>query len=168
MFQICILKHALTKACSDPRYTVLKATVHELLTSMKTRYENYLENEYLIAATTLDPRYKSFLFYFLSQTSILNSLLNMNKDMEKNQNLEQENVSSATSTDVEGGSVATTESKTGAEPQKDFFNFETCFNDLMSQTQSSEREQKNQKKKLKRVSSSSTSSNTIKTELQNI
>ena len=39
--------------------------------------------------------------------------------MEKNQNLEQENVSSATSTDVEGGPVATTESKTGAEPQKD-------------------------------------------------
>src|SRR5215469_8040315 len=127
MFQICVLKHALTNACSDPRYTVLKATFHELLTSMETRYENYLENEHLIAATTIDPRYKSFLFKTsdedsshstLSQTSILNSLLNMSKDMEKNQNLEQENVCSATSTNVEGGPVVTTESKTGAESQK--------------------------------------------------
>src|SRR5215469_16685894 len=58
----CVLKHALTKACSDPRYTVLKATIHELVTSMETRYENYLENEHLLAAPTLDPRYKSFLF----------------------------------------------------------------------------------------------------------
>src|SRR5215469_14848486 len=92
MFQICVLKHALTNACSDPRYTVLKATVHEFLTSMETRYENFLESEHLIAATTLDPRYKSFLFKTsdedsshstLSQTSILNSLLNMSKDRKK-------------------------------------------------------------------------------------
>ena len=132
--------------------------------SLDSRFANYEENQDLIAATMLDPRYKNSLFKTSEEgskthlISIQNFLTDARKKMHNDQENYEENVSSA-STDIEPTSENQNVEEAGA--SADPFDFDTCLNDLIASAESdATNAEKGNKKKLCRQSSSS--SNTLR------
>lgn len=60
--QVKVLKHAITKAETDPRFSGIGSTIAAISRSMESRFLKYLENKNLILATVIDPRFKNTLY----------------------------------------------------------------------------------------------------------
>ena len=79
--EIMILKSTLSSQQTKVTLTGLGKTVNTLLEQMKTRYEPYLENQNLLLATYLDPRWKNPPFKKDPDTAIMSTSLSSVEDL---------------------------------------------------------------------------------------
>lgn len=166
--QVKVLKHTITKASSDTRFSGLGSTISAISKSMNSRFAKYEENENLIAATFLDPRYKNTLFRNSEEGSKthLNSIQNFLADTSQKMHKDRQNYEeNSSSTDIESETENVREAEANVH---DLFDFDSCLNDLLSSAESAENQAiANEKGKLRRQSSSSSSSTLrLKNELE--
>lgn len=163
-----VLKHTIKKIVPDNRFTGLGSTLAALLRSLDSRLLKYEDNNTLIAATILDPRYKNSLFKNSEEESKSNLqnvqqfLVNTVKARQVDVTTHEENISSSTCSDidpeVESLGLATT-AEADAECQRQsmrILDFDSCLDELLtSEPEESNVEQEDKgKKRMQRQNSS--------------
>lgn len=164
--QVRVLKHAIKKMADDPRLSALGNTVAAISRSLDSRFSKYEEDEKLIAATFLDPRYKNTLYQpsgvedkshidsittFLSDS--LKKMLRSLKDHEEaissgsaDEELDRETESNLQNLETHDVFESTSEAMS--------YDFDTCFEDLMSTSSEPKSSEGNSKSEKKRKSGS--------------
>ena len=169
--QVRVLKHAISKMAVDPGFTGLGSTIAAISRSLDSRFGKYEEDENLIAATFLDPRYKNSLFQNSEEGDLTNInsitafLTNTLINIQKNKK-DHEDTTSSASTDEE---LVTELDSQGInldpKPSSTTYDFNSCFEDLMSSNQSNIISSSS-KKKIKSVSNSKICEATLKNEIE--
>lgn len=140
--QVRVLKHAMKKMAADLQFTGLGSTISAVSRSMESRYSKYEEDEMLIAATFLDPRFKNTLYkesqeneksHIGSITAFIQESLLKLRNLKK----DHEEAISSGSTDEELIAHENVEIQSQlniAADQIDSYDFNSCFDDLLSST----------------------------------
>ena len=147
---------------TDNRFTGLGSTLAALLRSLDSRLLKYEDNNTLIAATILDPRYKNSLFKNSEEESKSNLqnvqkfLVNTVKARQVDVTTHEENISSSTSSDIDPGleslGLATTAE---AECQgMSILDFDSCLDELLTSEEPNVEQEEKGKKRMQRQNSS--------------
>lgn len=160
---------------TDNRFTGLGTTLAALLRSLDSRLLKYEDNNTLIAATILDPRYKNSLFKNSEEESKSNLqnvqqfLVNTVKARQVDVTTHDENISSCASSDIDPGVESLGQATTAeAECQRmSILDFDSCLDELLtSEEPNVEKEEKGKKRMQRQNSSLSRLTEKLSNELQ--